>query len=267
MAADNERIAHLLEQVADALRASGGNRYKVRAYDRAAQAVADAEQSVGELYDERGEAGIKEIKGVGEGIAGVISEYLDTGRSRLLDDLMANLDPVELFSEIPGVGEELAERINSTLDVSTLEELEEAAHDGRLRRVDGVGPDRVQAIQDHLARRLGRSTGQPEREAEPPERLLLEIDREYREKAERGELRTIAPRRFNPEGKAWLPILETERDGWTFTALYSNTARAHEKGKTHDWVVIYYERGGKEGQNTVVTAERGSHTGDRVVAR
>lgn len=48
-----------------------------------------------------------------------------------------------------------------------------------------------------------------------------------------------APRRFNPKGKAWLPILHTQRGPWHFTALYSNTARAHDLKKTGDWVVLY----------------------------
>jgi DNA polymerase/3'-5' exonuclease PolX len=36
-----------------------------------------------------------------------------------------------------------------------------------------------------------------------------------------------------------------------FTALFSNTARAHELEKTRDWVVVYYERDGEEDQCTV----------------
>ena len=61
-----------------------------------------------------------------------------------------------------------------------------------------------------------------------------------RNKAEAGQLPTIAPKRFNPEGKTWLPVLHSTQDGWHFTALYSNTARAHELGRTHDWVVVYF---------------------------
>jgi DNA polymerase (family 10) len=75
----------------------------------------------------------------------------------------------------------------------------------------------------------------------------------------------MAPRRFNPKGEAWLPILETEREGWRLTVLFSNTAQAHERGKTHDWVVIYYADDGPEGQCTVVTASRGLPEGKRVV--
>jgi hypothetical protein len=95
--------------------------------------------------------------------------------------------------------------------------------------------------------------------------LLLEIDEEYRRKAERDQLHKIAPKRFNPESEAWLPVLHVKRQGWSFTALYSNTATAHRLGKTHDWVVIYYERGGAQQQCTVVTTERGALAGKRMI--
>jgi hypothetical protein len=79
-------------------------------------------------------------------------------------------------------------------------------------------------------------------------------------------LRTIAPKRFNPEGKAWLPVLQTERGDWHFTALYSNTAKAHELGRTRDWVVMYfYDTDHVERQRTVVTESRGPLAGRRVV--
>jgi len=87
----------------------------------------------------------------------------------------------------------------------------------------------------------------------------------YRVRAGRDALRRITPRRFNPEGRAWLPVLHTERDDWSFHALFSNTARAHELGRTRDWVVIFYERDGDEGQCTVVTERAGPLRGRRVV--
>ena len=95
---------------------------------------------------------------------------------------------------------------------------------------------------------------------------LIEVDREYRLKAEQDKLARIAPRRFNPEGEAWLPVLHTDRDGWHFTVMYSNTARAHELQRTHDWVVVYfYDDHHQEGQCTVVTESRGPLVGQRVV--
>jgi DNA polymerase (family X) len=95
---------------------------------------------------------------------------------------------------------------------------------------------------------------------------LLDVDREYRAGAEADTLPRIAPRRFNPEGKAWLPVLHTRRDDWAFTALFSNTARAHELDRVRDWVVVYVEdKAHHERQYTVVTAGQGTLAGRRVV--
>ena len=95
---------------------------------------------------------------------------------------------------------------------------------------------------------------------------LLAIDARYRRLAAADKLPKIAPKRFNPEGRAWLPVMHTKRGDWHFTALYSNTARAHELGRTDDWVVIYYVDGDhEEGQNTVVTETHGPREGQRVV--
>jgi putative hydrolase len=85
-------------------------------------------------------------------------------------------------------------------------------------------------------------------------------------RAARVELRTIAPRRFNPEGRSWLPTLHTQRGDWQLTALYSNTARAHELGRTRDRVVRYYHSDhDAERQSTVVTETHGRRKGRRVV--
>ena len=95
--------------------------------------------------------------------------------------------------------------------------------------------------------------------------ILLALDREYREKARAGTLPMIAPRRLNPEGKAWLPVLHRRYAPWHFTALFSNTERAHLLHRVYDWVVIFYEGADGTGQATVVTERRGALTGERVV--
>jgi hypothetical protein len=63
--------------------------------------------------------------------------------------------------------------------------------------------------------------------------------------------------------------MRVERDGWKLEALFSNTRRANELGRTRDWVVIYYRRAGVAGQCTgqctVVTARRGHLLDLRVV--
>jgi hypothetical protein len=122
----------------------------------------------------------------------------------------------------------------------------------------------VAAALAHMLQR--RPAHPPSPSFEPDIELLLEVDREYREQAAAGNLRKIAPKRFNPKGEAWLPILHAQRGDWEFTALFSNTARAHDLGKTDDWVVLYFHSDqGPEGQRTVVTETSGPLEGRRVV--
>jgi hypothetical protein len=76
----------------------------------------------------------------------------------------------------------------------------------------------------------------------------------------------IQPRRFASDEGASLPIFHTQRGDWHFTALYSNTPRAHELGRTRDWVVIYFHADSEpEAQCTVVTEHFGPLRGLRVV--
>lgn len=246
--------------MADLLEAREANPFRVRSYRRAAAEVRVLERSASELYADGGRARLQEIPGVGRALASAIAEIIESGGLRLLDRLEAAASPVDAFKRLPGVGDALAHRIHDELGISTLEELEIAAHDGRLRAVDGIGEKRARGIQDALAVRLGRRRPPDpwaHSEPRPPVGLLLAVDGEYRERARLGELRRIAPSRFNPGHEAWLPIMEVEREGWELTALFSNTRRAHELGRTHDWVVIYYHRDGDQGQCTVVTARTG----------
>jgi hypothetical protein len=191
----------------------------------------------------------------------------------LLQRLQGEMAPGELFAQVPGIGPTLGKRIAEQLDVQNLEELERAAHDGRLQQVEGFGEERVRNVRVALAGMLSRAAQRraaagPSEDAdedEPGVGTLLEVDAQYRRRAEAGELQKIAPKRFNPDNEAWLPIMHTQKNGWNFTALYSNTARAHDLDKTHDWVVIYYDQDGEEGQATVVTGRGGSLQGKRIV--
>lgn len=269
----NDQVADLLERVAGLLDAKGGKPFRARSYRNAAQAVRDYDRSVASQVDSDGAGSLEEIPGIGPKLAGSIEEIIQTGRLGLLDRLESEVAPETVFRRVPGIGPKLAERIHKEIGIKTLEELEMAAHDGSLGELEGMGQKKVKGVKNALAGMLSRSAGRRSRQRQmssqaserPSVRLLLEIDAEYRKKADRDELRRIAPRRFNPEGEAWLPIMETRREGWKFTALFSNTARAHELGKTNDWVVIYYEKDGRQRQNTVVTSETGPLKGERVV--
>ncbi|MCC6873262.1 MAG: DNA-binding protein [Sandaracinaceae bacterium] len=236
----------------------------------AAAMLRQLEEPVTDVLARGGHEALIALPTIGRSLASAIEELVRRGRWSMLDRLRGEVSPEELFMTVPGIGEALAERIHGELGVDTLEDLEVAAHDGRLENVPGVGPRRAEAFRDLLAARLTRSRhrAHPQQTmttGDPPVALLLQLDRRYREAAERGELKTIAPRRFNPAHEAWLPVWHTSEEGWHFTALFSNTALAHRLGKTHDWVVIYWERDGDERQATVVTEHRGALRGRRVV--
>jgi DNA polymerase (family X) len=111
-------------------------------------------------------------------------------------------------------------RLDGELHVDTLEALELAALDGRLAEVPGIGERRAAAIRAEFSERLDhwRIKALTASHA-PPVALLLDVDHEHRKKAKAGKLRTIAPKRFNPTGEAWLPVLHTVRGNWRFTSL------------------------------------------------
>ncbi len=264
----NQQIAMKLAQAADLLEQQGANPFRVSAYRRASETVSRLEQDIGELTETGGSAGLIALPNIGKGIASAIQELVTTGKWAQLERLRGTLDPVHLFQTVPGIGPKMAEQIHETLHIDTLEALETAAWDGRLDAVRGVGPRRIAGIRNSLATLLGRARRRPRIQGSdgPGVKTLVEVDREYRLQAEQGKLPLIAPRRFNPEGRAWLPVLHADRDGWHFTVMYSNTARAHELKRTHDWVVVYfYDDHHQEGQNTLVTESRGPLTGLRVV--
>jgi hypothetical protein len=274
----NAQIAETLERIADLLEAEDANPFRVRAYREGAQTVRNQDRSIAEFIHQGQFEDLKSLPNIGSGIAAVIGEYVSSGKSSLLEELETKVSPEAIFTKVPGIGKELAERIVDELHIHSLQELEEAAHDGRLASVEGFGNRRIEGVRKALAGMLSRSALSRQRsrtsdgkrqestkEERPSVELLLEIDADYRKRAEAGQLRKIAPRRFNPDNEAWLPILNTKRQGWDFTVLFSNTSQAHKLEKTDDWVVIYYERDGKEQQNTVVTETKGPLKGKRVV--
>jgi putative hydrolase len=265
----NKEIASKLREIATLLDEQKANPFRVNAYLSAAKTIETLAEPVEDLLRREGFSALLEIPGIGEGIARSINEFVMTGRMSRLESLQTGHDPIALFEQIPGIGPRSAHRIIETLHIDTLEALELAAHNGRLKQVQGFSMKKIALVQTWLAHVLGyrRPRFEPQQNiSEPSVGLLLKIDEQYRKKAQINELPTIAPKRFNPSGEAWLPIMHATRQGWHFTALYSNTARAHQLDRMKDWVVIsFYDDRHHEGQHTVVTETRGAATGRRVV--
>jgi DNA polymerase (family 10) len=267
----NGRVADCLEGVADLLEAQGANAFRVRAYRSAAQTLRGLGREAHAVLDTEGLDGLLRLPGIGRSLARSIEQLVHTGRLGLLQRLRGQSGPEHLFITLPGIGLEMASRIHERLGVETLQELEVAAYDGRLAQVPGMGAKRLRAIRESLAGRFRRRPDipmsvQPHPPVDqPPVTELLDIDREYREEAAAGRLHRIAPQRFNPTGEAWLPVLHTQRGSRHYTALFSNTARAHELGTTRDWVVVFRDDHDGHGQWTVVTARYGPLRDRRIV--
>lgn len=265
----NQEIADKLREIGALLDEQGANPFRKNAYLNAAATLDGLDEPVTEIINHQGAAGLIHLPGIGEGIARSIIEYVNIGRMSRLESLKAGHDPIALFEEIPGVGPTLAHRLIEILHIDTLEALEIAAHNGRLEKVPGFSKNKIEMVQAWLTHILGygrRGTPVQGPIIEPAVSLLLQIDTIYRKKAEQDGLPKIAPKRFNPDGKAWLAVMHVTKKKWHFTALYSNTPRAHQLNRIKDWVIIFfYDDLHHEGQHTVVTETRGSLIGKRVV--
>jgi len=262
----NAEIAEKLDEVARILEIQNANAFRVAAYRRAAETIRGLDVSLDDLVTEEGIAGLDALPGIGSTLARLLFQLVTTRRLPLLERLRGTLDPISILTTVPGIGKRSAQILHSDLGIDSLEELEVAVHDGRLAQA-GFPAKRIAGIRDSLSVRLGRrparfDTGSAD---EPFVSEILSVDREYRNKAAKDELHKIMPRRFNPERRAWLPILHTARGKHQYTALFSNTALAHQLHKTDDWVVIYFENDDSHRQYTVTTAERGDLSGKRIV--
>jgi len=266
----NYSVGVKLREIAALLEAQHANPFRTRAYLNAANTMENLPGDVAELIQVKGIKGLTDLPAIGAGIARSIYEYVATGRMTRLQSLQGESDPIGLFQTIPTVGRELAQRIHDTLHIDTLEALENATRNGQLSKVEGLGCKRKEAIESWLLKHLGEHRQQLRKARQsggnPDIALVLKVDREYRERAKAGKLPLITPKRFNPDNRAWLPILHTTHDHWHFTVLYSNSERAHTFNRVYDWVVIYfYDDHHQEGQHTVVTETHGMLLGKRVV--
>ncbi len=266
--AENLFVSEKLAEVADLLSGQGADPFRIRAFREAAEFVAGMSDDIRDVLAAQGTDGLVALPTIGTSIAGAIAELVQTGDLGMIQRLRGEVDPEKVLQTVPTIGPQLARKIHEDLGVETFEGLETAAYNGRLEMLGGIGPRRLRGIRHSLAEMLSRRrvTRPIGKLPVPPIDAILDVDSEYRRRDKEDDLPKIAPRRFNPSGKAWLSILHTKRGPWRLTALYSNTPNAHRLDRTRDWVVVYFEKDGtSEGQCTVVTETRGYFRGRRVV--
>jgi DNA polymerase (family 10) len=132
----NPEVARLLFEVADLLEMKGVQ-FKPRAYRRAAQTLETLPDNIQDFY-EKGE--LQKIPGIGASIAAMIEEILETGSLEYLEELREELPHgLRELMEIEGLGPKTALKLHQELQISSIDELESAASQGKLRVLRGFG--------------------------------------------------------------------------------------------------------------------------------
>ena len=133
---DNLAIARVLAEIGDLLEIKNENPFKIRAYRNAADTIVH----VGEPIAGLAPADRLRIPGIGKDLAAKIGELLDTGECRYHRDLLQEFPPTILdLLRLQGVGPKTVALLYRGLEIRTLEDLERAARDGRIRELKGMG--------------------------------------------------------------------------------------------------------------------------------
>lgn len=146
----NARVSEVLYEFGELLTIKG-DRFRSRAFNMAAQRVTALTEDIRSIR-ERGE--LKEIPGVGESIATIIEEILDTGGSDRLEELREELPQgVRELMELEGVGPKKALTLQRELGIASIDDLEDAIKEERLRGLRGFGEKTEQnllrSIEEH----------------------------------------------------------------------------------------------------------------------
>lgn len=140
---DNAAIAGILGEIGDLLEIKGDNPFKIRAYRNAADIISNHPHDLSTLDD----AGLREIPGIGKDLAARIREIVQTGDAQFHRELLAEFPSTILdLLRLQGVGPKTVATLYRELGVRSLEDLEKAATDGRVRALKGMGPKKEALI-------------------------------------------------------------------------------------------------------------------------
>ena len=151
----NAEVAAILYEIGEILTVKD-DRFRSRAYLLAAQRITSLTEDIKKVKD-RGE--LDKIPGVGKSIAATIIEVLDTGESKVLEELRESLPPgVRQLMELEGVGPKNAMRLVEELKLSSIDDLEKAAKEGKVRELKGFGEKKEQNILQSISDYRNRQT-------------------------------------------------------------------------------------------------------------
>jgi DNA polymerase (family 10) len=133
---DNLAIARILREIADLLEIKDDNPFKIRAYRNGADIVANHPHQLAALDA----TGLREIPGIGKDLAARILEIADTGDAAFHRELVAEFPPTILdLLHLQGVGPKTVATLYRELNIRTLDDLQQACGDGRIRNLRGMG--------------------------------------------------------------------------------------------------------------------------------
>lgn len=175
-------VAALLREISQLLQLKGENAFKVRAYDLAAdafEALPPDPAAAGGLYERVNRGTLSELSGVGKAIDQKVTELVKTGTLKYLEDLRREFPHGALdLVQVPGLGPRKAAMLIRELDVASLDDLEAAARDGRVRGLKGFGGKTEQTILEGIAKLRARASARkPLWETRPLAEQLLTLVR------------------------------------------------------------------------------------------
>ena len=133
----SREVGVTLREVATLLELKGDNPFKVKAYSNAARSIELLEEDLSKIVQE---GGLRKIPGIGEALAGQITELVQTGKFQLLDDLRSRVPPGHLeMLKIPGLGPKKIKSLHDAFAMKTVGELEYACLENRLVGLQGFG--------------------------------------------------------------------------------------------------------------------------------
>ena len=140
----NKELFDLFEKMADILEFKGENPFKISAYRRASRIIGDLTQDIEEIT-ERGE--LKNVPGIGEGMAQKIVEYLKTGKISKFEEARKGVsDELIAIMDIPGMGPKTLSMLHKERGISSLSQLEKASEDGSLMGLFGIGEKKIENL-------------------------------------------------------------------------------------------------------------------------
>ena len=142
----NQEIANIFYQIAIYLEMDNIS-FKPQAYEKAAFALESLSEDVKDIFQREGEEGLKKIPGVGENIAQKIIEYLKNGKIKEYEKYYHKMPVnIEELIQVEGIGPKMIKALYKNLKITNLENLEKAAQQGKLRKLPNFGVKTEQNI-------------------------------------------------------------------------------------------------------------------------